>query len=156
MSEPLLAYDTGSSPRRGLLIAIGAGFVVMALAAGALIEAHATNDMTRARFALLALPILSVLIIAVTVRLEFVRRARIEVFTDRIVIDRSHASYGRRHIPFWTVAGFKDDHADRIELVPGPSCDIPAPLLVVPTPTEELRAKLLSLIVARGIPRVEA
>jgi hypothetical protein len=89
-------------------------------------------------------------------RWEITRFARVEAYGDRIVLWRRTSRFARIEIPFTAMSAFHDGASDRIEIVPRAGYEqVPRMYLVVPTPDEQSRTRILGLLSEQGVCRAE-
>ncbi|MEZ0228845.1 MAG: hypothetical protein ACAI25_09485 [Planctomycetota bacterium] len=154
MSEPLLVWEQRLGRRRLFLVAGAVTVLIFGLGAGVVLSANRGPGALGLAF--LGLLAIFVPLVFFLNRWELTRHARVELHSDRLVVRRRTTMHAHLEIAFATLAGFRDGSADHVELVPREGqWPIPAMYLSIPTPNEEIRTKLLAVIVERGVPRLD-
>lgn len=140
--------------------------VVAALAAAGLREALAPLSGTPTPVAAGPRLHLAACAAALALHLAVIRRwtGRIELRADRVVLDRRDLRLvlTRRELEWGDLRGYRDagTHVELVDRAPGTPLRVDGELapeaLHIPTPTASLRAAVLALLDARGVPRLDA
>jgi len=161
VSEPLLRYEAFVPLRRQWAIAIGISLLVAGLTVGLSVNHRLHADLRPLPLVISFAEFLApFVIVGATIlfagRWSVGRSAYVKVFGDRIILSRpSQAS--TLVLPFENMASFRDGSSDHVELVPREGfAHLPRAYLLVPTPDEETRRKLLALLDAGHVVRDSA